>query len=387
MKVAIVTETFLPQTDGIVTRLCASIRTLRKEGHEVLVIAPDLGTEDFEGAKVVGIRGYSMFFYKDKKLALPSRKVLHHLREFGPDLVHVVNPAMLGPAGIYYAVRNKWPLVASYHTHIPKYADYYHVSFLKPAMWGYFRWLHNYADLNLCTSRAVMHELTEHGFKNVRLWKRGVDTDRFSPNRFDERMRQRLTNGNESKTLLLYVGRLASEKNLEALREVLESCEDVCLALVGDGPYRKHLENHFQGTDTVFTGYLHGMELARAYASSDVFVFPSTTETLGLVILEAMASGLPVVAANSGPTAEQIEDGVTGVLYEPEVDGSLVKKISLLKNEKFRAGLARAGREASRGRQWEEPSRQLIDFYEAVLEGRHLAARKKSSVLRKQQSE
>ena len=367
MKIAIVTETFLPSTDGIVTRLCATIRWLRRHGHQITVIAPDLGVYDYHGAAVEGVPARPFFLYPDKKLSMPSRRVGALLRRIEPDLVHIVNPAMLGAAGIYYARKLRLPMVASYHTQIPKYADYYRVPFLKPALWWWLRLLHNRADLNLCTSQSVLDELNGRRFRNVRLWKRGVDTERFGPQYRDEEMRRRLSGGRPDKTVLLFVGRLAAEKGIERIREALGTLPDVCLALVGDGPHRPDLEKRFQGTSTVFTGFLHGEELARAYASADLFVFPSTTETLGLVILEAMASGLPVVAGRSGPTCEQIEDGVTGVLYDPDRPGDLAEAVRRLKDESLRERISRNACAAADRIGWNGACEQLLEYYQTVL--------------------
>lgn len=364
MKIAIVTETFLPSTDGIVTRLTQVIRWLRQEGHEILIIAPDLGVTEFEGARVAGIPAYRFFLYKYKKLAFPSRLVGRMLKGFGPDLVHVVNPAVLGVAGIFYGKR--WPLVASYHTNIPQYADFYHLPFLKPVLWWYLRLLHNRAQLNLCTSKSVLEELKTKKFKNVHLWDKGVDTDKLGPQFRRSEMREFLTGGHPDKRLLLFVGRLAPEKEIERIRDVLTSSDDYCLAIVGDGPHRAELEEYFQGTRTVFTGFLHGEELASAYASSDIFAFPSTTETLGLVLLEAMASGTPVVAAKSGPTMEQVEDGVTGVLYDPKVAGSFTQSVFSLQDQAAREQIGRSARAAALKFGWDGPSRQLLDFYRSV---------------------
>lgn len=368
MKIAMITETFLPNTDGIVTRLCASVKWLIDQGHEVIIIAPDLGVSEFYGAKVIGLPAHHFFLYRDKKLAYPTRKVGKVLRKFEPDLVHVVNPALLGIAGIYYAWLQKRRLVASYHTHIPKYADYYHLPIFKPFLWWFFRLLHNRAYVNLCTSEATRHDLAAHRFRNVHVWKRGVDLQQFQPNQRSSDMRDRLTGGQPSKILLLYVGRLAAEKQIEKIREVLDHSSDFCLALVGDGPQRSHLQDYFQGTNTVFMGDMHGEALAQAYASSDIFVFPSTSETLGLVILEAMASGLPVVAVASGPTSEQIEDGVSGMLYDPSRSGDFVENVVALKDPEVRSSISKKAIEISRTKGWEEPSRQLSGFYHQVLE-------------------
>lgn len=367
MKIAIVTETFLPSTDGIVTRLCATIRWLRQNGHEVCIIAPDLGVSEFEGARVVGMPARSFFLYRDKKLAFPSRKVKLALEQFEPDLIHVVNPALLGVAGIFYGRRLRLPIIASYHTQIPHYADYYGFPFLKPVLWWFFRTLHNRADLNLCPSQAIQSELAANRFRDVHVWKHGVDTERFGPEHYSETMRDYLTNGQTGKILLLYVGRLAAEKNIEKLRGILDSSPDYCLALVGDGPQRALLEKHFQGTNTVFAGFMHGASLAQAYASSDIFVFPSTSETLGLVILEAMVSGLPVVAAKSGPTNEQVEDGVTGLLFEAEDPGSMKHAAQKLADPERRRTMSGKAHEMGSRFGWSMPSEQLLGFYKRVL--------------------
>lgn len=365
MKIAIVTETFYPSTNGVVTRLISVIRWLRREGHEMLVIAPDQGISEFEGAAVIGIPSFRFFLYKDLPLSLPRPLVGKALRTFDPDVVHVVNPAMLGAAGIWYGRR--WPMIASYHTHVPQYADYYRMPWLKPVLWGYLRLLHNRADVNLCTSNAVLAELNARGFKNVRLWTRGVNVEQYGPEHRNAVMRNRLSGGSPEGKLLLYVGRLAAEKEIERIRDVLEADERIRLAIVGDGPHRKALESYFAGTRTVFTGFLHGEELAQAYAASDMFVFPSTTETLGLVLLEAMASGLPVAAADSGPTREQMEHRKTGFLFDTASRSSLVETLlSALADERLLRQVGARAREAALDFGWDVPSRQLLEFYHSL---------------------
>ncbi|MGG6314383.1 glycosyltransferase family 4 protein [Paenibacillus macerans] len=369
MKIAIVTETFFPSTNGVVTRLTHSIRWLVREGHEVIVIAPDQSVGEYAGAQICGVPSFRFFLYPNLPLSLPGRVVGKLLREYEPDVVHVVNPAMLGVAGIWYGRR--YPLIASYHTHVPQYADFYKLPWLKPVLWGYLRFLHNRAELNLCTSRAVQGELDGRRFRNVRLWKRGVDTELFGPQHRNVAMRLRLSGGEPQKRLLLYVGRLAAEKEIERIRGVLLASGEFRLAIVGDGPHREPLEAFFAGTGTVFTGFLHGEELAQAYASSDVFVFPSTTETLGLVLLEAMVSGLPVIAAASEPSREQVAEGTTGFLYEPgAADGLVDAALPLLDAERLRR-MGAAARAEALAQGWDEPSRQLLELYRqaAALDG------------------
>ncbi|MBW7455631.1 glycosyltransferase, partial [Paenibacillus sepulcri] len=223
------------------------------------------------------------------------------------------------------------------------------------------------AHLNLCTSQSVLDELTAKGFRSVQLWKRGVSSDEFGPDHRNHDMRDLLSNGQPGKTILLYVGRLAAEKEIERIREVLESSPRYCLALVGDGPHRASLEAYFQGTNTTFTGFMHGEQLSQAYASSDMFIFPSTTETLGLVILEAMASGLPVIAGISGPTCEQIEDGVTGLLYDTGRPGGLTEAVSRAADPELRERISGSASNAARRFGWSEPSAQLLNYYQHVL--------------------
>ncbi|WP_186577728.1 glycosyltransferase family 4 protein [Aquibacillus kalidii] len=368
MKIAIVTETFLPSTDGVVTRLTEAIKHMRKQNHEVVVIAPDLGVKEYEGAIVEGVKATTLPFYRYKKFSLPQRKVKKILQKYDPDLVHVVNPAILGIAGVHYAEKLGFPLVASYHTHVPKYFDYYNLKPLIPLCWKYFRSLHNKADVNLCTSQAVKNELVEKDFFNVHLWKRGVDIKKYHPNKYSNDMRQALTNHHQpGKKLLLFVGRLAAEKEIHKLKPLLEKRNDVCLAIVGDGPARDDLEKTFEGTNTVFTGFLHGDELGQAFASADALVFPSVTETLGLVILEAMAAGLPVIAAKSGPTMEQVEDGKTGLLFENENIDSLINAVNQLDNQLLHQSLKENARKEAEKFSWTGPSEQLLDFYEKTL--------------------
>jgi glycosyltransferase involved in cell wall biosynthesis len=224
-------------------------------------------------------------------------------------VIHVVNPAVLGLGGLYYSQKFRIPLVASYHTHLPKYLQHYGLGFLEGLLWNLLKLGHNQARLNLCTSTAMVKELSEHGIERVQLWQRGVDTELFHPQAASVDMRQRLTQGKPDRPLLLYVGRLSAEKEVGRIRVILEKVPQACLAVVGDGPERGELEKHFAGYDVLFTGYLKGEALASAFASADLFVFPSRTETLGLVLLEAMAAGCPVVAPRSGGITDVVDSG------------------------------------------------------------------------------
>jgi glycosyltransferase involved in cell wall biosynthesis len=260
--------------------------------------------------------------------------------------------------------------VASYHTHLPKYLEHYGMGMLEPLLWELLKAAHNQARLNLCTSTAMVQELSEKGIQHTDLWQRGVDTELFQPSLRSDAMRARLLNGqSDTGKLLLYIGRLSAEKQIERIRPVLDAMPDARLALVGDGPYRQQLEKIFAGTPTHFVGYLAGQDLAAAYASGDAFLFPSSTETLGLVLLEAMAAGCPVVGANRGGIPDIVSDGVNGCLYEPNQEGSLAAAVErLLGDASQRAQLRQNAREEAERWGWAGATEQLRGYYRTLLE-------------------
>ena len=373
MKIALFTETFLPKVDGIVTRLTKTVQHLVAAGDEVMIFCPEGAPETYMGARVVGVPAMPLPLYPELKLALPRPMVSEALESFGPDLVHVVNPAVLGLGGIWLAKTKGYPLVASYHTHLPKYLEHYGLGMLEPVLWELLKAAHNQASLNLCTSTAMVAELSEKGIQHTALWQRGVDTELFRPELRSDAMRQRLLNGrSDTGQLLLYIGRLSAEKQIERIRPVLDANPEARLALVGDGPYRQQLETLFAGSAAHFVGYLAGDELASAYASADAFLFPSSTETLGLVLLEAMAAGCPVVGANRGGIPDIVSDGENGCLYEPEGPdggaGSLTAAtLRLLGDPEQRQQLRRNARQEAERWGWAGATEQLRRYYRGVL--------------------
>ncbi len=370
MRIAFFTETFLPKVDGIVTRLTKTVQHLVAAGEEVLIFCPEGAPESWMGAQVMGVPAMPLPLYPELKLALPRPAVSEALERFAPDLVHVVNPAVLGLGGIWLAKTRNLPLVASYHTHLPKYLEHYGMGMLEPLLWELLKAAHNQARLNLCTSTAMVGELSEKGIQHTALWQRGVDTELFRPDLASEVMRRRL-HGRHDDTgnLLLYIGRLSAEKQIERIRPVLDAMPRTRLALVGDGPHRQQLERVFEGTPTTFVGYLAGEELAAAYASGDAFLFPSSTETLGLVLLEAMAAGCPVVGAARGGIPDIVSDGINGCLYNPDDDASLIHAVTrLLGDAGERRQLRLAARQEAERWGWAGATEQLRGYYRQVLD-------------------
>lgn len=381
MRIAIVTEVFMPAVDGVVTRLQRTLEELARAGDDVVMVAPAGGPDSYAGVPVVGVREMRLPLYPDgdgyppKRVALPGPALVRALEQHSPDVVHVINPVLLGAGAVAVARRRDWPVVASYHAHLPTYARHYRFGWLEPAGWRYIRALHNRADLNLCTSQATLDTLRRHGIERLELWPYGIETERFHPSRADPGWRRALSGGDPDRFVLLFVGRLAKEKTVERLLDAVRDQDRVALAVVGDGPMRNRLERAFAGTQTTFLGFLHGAELASAYASADAFVLPSETETLGLVTLEAHASGLPVIAADGPVARELIRDGVDGLVYDATAPGALRGAVERLSGTPgLQARMAREARCAVGNASWRNATETLRDWYAAVGERRQALA-------------
>ena len=368
LRVAIFTETFLPKIDGIVSILCLALQRFQEEGHRAILFGPTGGPTEYAGAEIVGVGGPQVPLYPELRINYPRPWIMDRVRAFAPDVIHAVNPMVLAAYGLYCARRLDIPVLASYHTDLPRYADYYGYGFIKPAIWSYSRTLHNRADVNLCPSTTVRDELRAHGFRRVRWWKRGIDTDFFTPGPVDPAMRNRLSDGHPDDFLLINVGRQSPEKGVFGLRDAIFPQEGVRLALVGGGPSHEELKEHYAGTPTVFAGYLRGQDLINAYRSADAFIFPSTTETFGLVALEAMACGLPVIAARSGGVLDTVRDGYNGLYFDPAHPEEMGELVRCLRLDPARHAQMSANALAhARSQSWRATMDQLIDYYRLAI--------------------
>jgi glycosyltransferase involved in cell wall biosynthesis len=378
MRIALVTEVFLPAVDGVVTRLRRTLEELHRHGDDVLVVAPAGGPDVYAGARVVGVPGLRIPLYPDgtgypeKRVSLPVPQLRTELGAFGPEVVHAINPILLGAGAVHYAHRRSIPLIASYHANIASYSHYYGLGALEALAWRYVVWVHNHADANLCTSAATMEELGARGIKRLGLWPYGVEPERFSPRWGTLEWRARLSGGHPERVILLCVGRLAKEKSLHRLAPVVRQVEGISLAIVGDGPVRAELERAFAGTPTTFLGLLRGEDLSRAYASADAFLFPSDSETLGMVILEAHAAGLPVIAADTPAARELVHDGIDGLRYEPESSAALARAVRrIVGDRELRQAMAAAAPSAVAGASWRQATEALRAHYLAVSGAQH----------------
>ena len=366
MRIAYFTETFLPKIDGVVTRILRTLDQLEPLGHEAIIFAPHDPPKEYKGHKVINVPGVSFKpWYPELKLGMPRPRLGRELDKFQPDIVHVVNPVVLGLWGTAIAKQRNLPLLASYHTDITQYVKHLNLEFLSPISKIFLRDVHNQAHLNLCTSQPMVGSAKGLGIKRVRLWPKAVDTETYHPDNYSFEMRERLSEGHPNAPLMLYVGRLSHEKRLDWLYAPISQLEGSRLAIVGSGPAEEYLKDRFKDTNTTFMGYMTGKELAQAYASADLFVFPSDTETLGFVAMEAMASGVPAVGARAGGLPDAIADGKTGLLFTPGDLADLTEKVeTLLFNQTLRDQYAKAARADMEKWSWRASTEKLIGFYE-----------------------
>jgi glycosyltransferase involved in cell wall biosynthesis len=370
MRIAVFTETAPPNVNGVVRRLDETIRLLERAGDEVLVFAPAGGAPRWHGAEVVSAPSIPLPMYPEIVLGMPRPALRSRLAKFAPDVVHAVNPAVLGAGGILYARSLGLPVVASFHTHLPRYLHHYGLGLFEPLAWDLLRSLHNQAVINLCISRPIADELQARGLERIEVgWRGGVDTALFHPVRASREMRERLSDGKPDAPVVIGVGRLSAEKGLDLFGPLLDNLPGARVALVGDGPHRQVLEAQFARRPVHFAGYLAGEELATAVASADVLVFPSQTDTLGLVLLEAMAAGTPVVAANSGGIPEVVRHGFNGRLFPPGDAVAAASEVARLLYDPLARELLRvaARREAERWT-WAAAIEDLRGWYRRAIE-------------------
>ncbi|MEV7184132.1 glycosyltransferase family 1 protein [Kitasatospora sp. NPDC093102] len=377
MRVVIVAESFAPQLNGVAHSVLRTAEHLLARGHRPLVVAPagriarrragEPGDRAY-GYPVVRVPSLPLPGYPEVRIALPGRQVADAVGRHRPHVVHLAGPFALGAAGAAAAGRAGVPVVAVYQTDLAAYARTY-LPFAGRAgarlAWHRLRHIHAAAARTLAPSRASLHALAAHGVPRLHLWPRGVDCVRFHPGHRDEALR--LCLGRPGEVLVGYVGRLAPEKQVERLAEAAR-LPGVRLVVVGDGPYRARLAAALPGA--VFLGRRSGHELARLYASFDVFAHTGPFETFGQTLQEAMASGLPVVAPAAGGPLDLVRPGRTGYLVPPGAGTGFREAVErLARDEGLRRALGRAGRAAVAERSWEAVGDQLIGHYrQAVAE-------------------
>lgn len=374
MKIALFRELPINFNGGVTNVLYHILNHLKKNGHEAIVFAPDANksARRFMGHRFVGVPSVTPGFFKKNHFHLPysnDKNLDSIFTRFKPDLIHLLHPMALSWAAYTSAKNNKIPVLASYHTNYHIYAQFYPISFLSNALWNYTRWLFNKSNRVLSPSHTVKQMLVDGGIKQVDVWTRGVDSQLYSPNKRSEQIRNQLTNGHPEKTIFLFVGRLYKEKNIDFLAQCWEDKPNTVLVVTGKGPEEKEFKKQLAGKNVVFTGHKSGEELAAVYASSDVLLFPSVTEGYPNVVMEAMASGLPVIGANAFGVSDIIEESQAGLLFEPNAPAIFQRHIQNLHEDKeLRKELSQRARKFGKSKSWETLMAELFTHYEELIE-------------------
>ncbi|MEE9382326.1 MAG: glycosyltransferase family 1 protein [Nannocystaceae bacterium] len=375
------TGNYVNVVDGVALTLNRMVRFLERCGDEVAVFAPGAATPALEPAgQFIPVRAMSVGYQPEYRVALGlPRSARKRLDAFRPDLVHLATPDLLGWAGMYYARRHDLPVVTSFHSNIVSYMRY--SAFLGPFQglgWAYFRRFYRRCDQIYVPTPSMANELRRHGIGGtMRLWSRGVDTDRFSPARRSATWR--LQHGiAPDEVAILFVARLRWEKGLRLLAEVFNTLDRRGLSfrpvIVGQGVGHEALRRWLPRA--VMPGHLEGEQLAAAYASSDVFLYPCETDTFGNVTLEAMASGLPAVCADAPGAKSLVRHGETGWLAKPRDAESFAEHTAaLLADVELRRRMADAALTHARRFTWDACMGRLADYYDECL-GRHRSARR-----------
>jgi phosphatidylinositol alpha 1,6-mannosyltransferase len=367
MRVAIVTESFLPVINGVSNSVRHVVQHLVRCRHQVLVIAPGSGPDSYQGAAVARVPAVNLPVVDSVPVGLPSPTVITAMRNFGPNVVHLASPVIVGAVGLWAARQLAVPTIAVYQTDLAGFAGTYGLGFARGTAWRWIRRLHSNADRTLAPSSSAAAALAAHGVPRVHQWARGVDIDHFRPSRRNEQLRAQLAPGGEM--LVGFVGRLAPEKRVLRLA-ALHDIPGIQLVVVGDGPDRQKLAR--QLPNAIFLGFKTGEALARVYASLDVFVHTGPFETFCQTVQEALASGLPVIAPDAGGPQDLVTHGRTGFLLpetgRPDADAVFVASLraavrTLASDPELRTQCGAAARRSVLCRTWPALCDELLNHY------------------------
>ena len=370
LRVAVVTETYPPEVNGVAMTISHMVSGLRQRRHQVQLIRPRQGWRDnaasepnFEEVLQLGV---AIPRYDCLKIGLPAKQALLRLWSVKrPDLVHVVTEGPLGWSALAAAVKLNIPCSSDFHTNFHSYSKHYGIGWLRKPIVAYLRKFHNKANCTLVPTASMRADLEGNGYLNLRVVARGVDTRRFHPRKRDLALRQQW-GVTPRQPVAMYVGRLAPEKNLPVVSQAFSAMKsvrpDARLVVVGDGPERAALQA--SNPDFIFAGMRTGDDLAAHYASGDVFLFPSTTETYGNVTVEAMASGLAVIAYDYAAAAEHVRHGRNGLVADLDNTQEFIHLAANLVNDPRRiAEFGCRARETAERIDWEH----VHEEFEATL--------------------
>jgi glycosyltransferase involved in cell wall biosynthesis len=378
MRVAIFTDTFFPEVNGVAKTLGRWTNYLKENHIECKVFAPSTKhthlDQDMMAERFLSI---PFFLYPECRLTLANPLFMNKvIDQFAPTMIHVATPFNMGLHGQRYAIKNGIPLVASYHTNFDQYLAYYKIQWLENTYWKYMHWFHQECEKIFVPSESTKQYLQQQGFKQLEIWGRGIDTTKFFP--VVDRTSFLLELGIDPyQFVLLYVGRLAPEKHVDILIQTFENLPErirnhTHLIIAGDGPlYEDFVSANEEIVDSRITylGFVEGAKLQKLYAAADVFVFPSPTETFGNVVLEAMACGTPVIGAAQGGVKDTIQDGINGILCPVgniDAFSSAIEKLH--DDEAFRLNIIQNGLRYSRDQSWDAIFAKLLVDYHSISE-------------------
>jgi phosphatidylinositol alpha 1,6-mannosyltransferase len=378
MRIALFSEVYWPMVSGVGVTLLRLTQALQDRGHQVRVYSASypLPGRQPDRPEVHRSPSVPLFLYPDVQWAFPRlRDVIEDAGRFRPDVVHVATEFALGLAGLKTARQLQLPVVASAHTDYDKYATRYGVDWALRVGWHYLRWFYGQAHCVLCPTRVYEEHLHSRGVTHTGVWSRGVDPAHFHPRFRSEAYRRSLGLG-PTDLLVTYIGRIAREKNLTLLVEAWEALTpyrgSAKLALVGKGPLEDEIRRR-EIPGVHVAGLMHGADLSAAYASADVFAFPSATETFGNSLLEAMGSGLPSLVAASGGVLEFAQHGENAWLIAPNDTGAIATGLHrLMEDSGLRRKLAEGGLKTAREHRWDDVYDRLIEDYQDAIESRLL---------------
>ncbi|MBN1497329.1 MAG: glycosyltransferase family 1 protein [Spirochaetes bacterium] len=378
IRIALFTDVLKENYDGVTYTLYNIIQRIPRDRFEFLFITPFPPSNSVKFPfPIVVCRYIKMPLYGEYRLGFPyfDKKLDAALADFKPDLVHFASPSFLGRYAIRYGQKHGIPVTSTYHTHFPMYVDYYFkylpfLRFLKHVVPMILRFYYNNCDIVFVPTRPVIEDLVAVGIDRSRMtiWARGIDTENFNPRKRDITYIENLCG--KGGVRILFVSRLFWIKEISTIvkiyRKLRTRCPEARMVITGDGPQRRYMEKRMP--DAVFTGTLLHNELSKIYASCDIFLFPSITETFGNVNLEAMASGLPVVAAAKGGQCGIVEEGVTGYLVEPKNADAFCDKIDLLiRNPELRKRMSTKVVEYARTQKWDILCSAMFTLYEKAV--------------------
>ncbi|WP_300343866.1 glycosyltransferase family 1 protein [Nesterenkonia sp.] len=371
LRVLVVTESFLPQTNGVTNSVCRVLEHLAQRGHTAAVIAPT-GPAQYAGAPVHRVGGLDLPGYDGFTVGMATRRRLRGLMaEFRPDVVHVASPFVLGYAAVRAANSMQIPVVSIYQTDVVGFARRYRMRATEALIRHRLRRIHIQSDLTLAPSAASIQQLQELGIPRLRFWPRGVDTARFSPQNRSESLRARLlaqpSGGCAGDVLVGYVGRLAREKDLHHL-QAISGIPGIRLVLVGEGPERSALKELLPGA--LFLGEQHGEQLAQTLASLDIFVHTGAEETFCQAVQEALASAVPAVGPSAGGLKDRITHGINGLHYAPgKLDELRAAVARLAQDAPLRRSLGQAAHQGLGSSSWTAVNDLLLEHYRDAITG------------------